>query len=69
VETDNRLCDVLKTGMEVEVDMEKDVLTELSSGRTYDLKSLGDVSCMHILLNARGFYGFCVFFVAQTTEN
>jgi 3-isopropylmalate/(R)-2-methylmalate dehydratase small subunit len=55
VETDSRLCDVLKTGMEVEVDMEKDVLTDLSSGKTYNLKSLGDVGCMHILLYARGF--------------
>lgn len=45
METDTRLCDVLRTGMEVEVDMEKDVLTDLSTGKTYDLKSLGDVSC------------------------
>ena len=55
METDNRLCDVLKTGMEVEVDMEKDVLTDLSSGKTYNLKSLGDVGSMHILLNSREF--------------
>lgn len=42
VETDMRLCDILTTGQEVEVDMENNVLTDLSSGKTYDLKSLGD---------------------------
>lgn len=38
-----RLCDELKTGEEVEVDMEKDVLTVLSSGKQYPLKPLGEV--------------------------
>lgn len=42
VETDIRLCDVLKTGGEVEVDMDADVLTDLASGATYSLKPLGD---------------------------
>lgn len=42
-ETDIRLCDVLETGSEVEVDMEKDELTDLSSGKKYSLKPLGDV--------------------------
>jgi 3-isopropylmalate/(R)-2-methylmalate dehydratase small subunit len=36
------LCDVLTTGSEVEVDMESDVLTDLSSGKKYQLKPLGD---------------------------
>lgn len=43
VETDIRLCDELETGAEVEVDMENDVLTDIASGKTYPLKSLGDV--------------------------
>lgn len=42
VETDERLCDVLETGEEVEVDMERDVLTVVASGKTYSLKALGD---------------------------
>lgn len=44
VETDERLCDVLQTGQEVEVDMVADVLTDLSTGKKYSLKPLGDVS-------------------------
>lgn len=43
VETDERLCDVLATGGEVEVDMEADVLTDLATGKKYSLKPLGDV--------------------------
>ncbi|KAJ9523280.1 hypothetical protein QJQ45_024057 [Haematococcus lacustris] len=42
VETDVRLCDVLKTGVEVTVDMEKDQLTDHSTGKVYPLKSIGD---------------------------
>lgn len=42
VETDARLCDALTTGTEVEVDMEADVLTDLSTGKKYSLKPLGD---------------------------
>lgn len=42
VETDARLCDVLTTGQEVEVDMEADVLTDLATGKKYSLKPLGD---------------------------
>jgi len=44
VETDERLCDTLTTGSEVEVDMEKDVLTDLATGKKFNLKPLGDVS-------------------------
>ena len=47
VETESRLCDELNTGEEVEVDMENDVLTVLSTGKKYSLKALGDVrSCI-----------------------
>lgn len=42
VETDARLCDELETGREVEVDMVNDVLTDLSTGKQYSLKPLGD---------------------------
>ncbi|KAF5827813.1 Aconitase/3-isopropylmalate dehydratase [Dunaliella salina] len=42
VETDLRLCDELKTGSEVTVDMEANVLTDHSTGNTYDLKAIGD---------------------------
>jgi hypothetical protein len=44
VETDERLCEVLQTGQEVEVDMVNDVLTDLATGKKYSLKPLGDVS-------------------------
>ncbi len=44
VETDVRLCEELETGREVEVDMENDVLTDLTTGKKYSLKPLGDVS-------------------------
>lgn len=44
METDLRLCDVLTTGSEVTVDMEANVLTDHSNGKTYELKAIGDVS-------------------------
>lgn len=44
VETDVRLCEELETGREVEVDMVNDVLTDLTTGKKYSLKPLGDVS-------------------------
>lgn len=43
IECDTRLCDELSTGSEVEVDMENDVLTDLKTGKKYNLKPLGDV--------------------------
>ena len=43
VETDVRLCDEIVTGEEVEVDMVNDILTVVSTGKTYNLKPLGDV--------------------------
>lgn len=39
-----RLCEELETGREVEVDMVNDVLTDLTTGKKYSLKPLGDVS-------------------------
>jgi len=42
-ETDLRLCDELETGQEVEVDMNKDVLTVLATGKQYQLKPIGEV--------------------------
>lgn len=67
METDERLCDVLRTGewyserslqhfdvlhiarsliagQEVEVDLEKDILTDIASGKQYPLKSIGEAS-------------------------
>ena len=41
-----RLCEELQTGAEVEVDLENDVLTDLASGRTFQLKPLGEVQCL-----------------------
>jgi 3-isopropylmalate/(R)-2-methylmalate dehydratase small subunit len=55
VETDERLCDVLKTGQEVEVDMVADVLTDLSTGKKYPLKSLGDAGPV---IDAGGIFEF-----------
>lgn len=43
VETDLRLCDELRTGQEVEVDMVNNVLTVLDTGKTYAIKDLGAV--------------------------
>lgn len=50
VETDLRLCDVLNTGSEVTVDMEADVLTDHSTGKTYQLKAIGDVSAVEAMV-------------------
>jgi 3-isopropylmalate/(R)-2-methylmalate dehydratase small subunit len=55
VETDERLCDVLATGTEVEVDMEADVLTDLSTGKHYSLKPLGDAGPV---IDAGGIFNF-----------
>ncbi len=41
-ETDERLCEQLETGAEVEVDLEADRLTDLATGRTFSLKPLGE---------------------------
>jgi 3-isopropylmalate/(R)-2-methylmalate dehydratase small subunit len=44
VETEVRLCDELRTGEEVEVDMDADVLTVIATGKKYNLRPLGDVA-------------------------
>lgn len=49
-ETDVRMCEELETGQEVEVDMEKDVLTVLDSGKQYPLKPIGDVRTLLLIL-------------------
>eukprot|EP00877_Chromochloris_zofingiensis_P014656 jgi/Chrzof1/9444/Cz04g03100.t1 len=41
-ETDIRLCDELKTGEEVTVDMDNNVLTNHTTGKQYELKPLGE---------------------------
>eukprot|EP00892_Ulva_mutabilis_P009586 jgi/Ulvmu1/69/UM001_0072.1 len=43
-ETVQRLCDVFETGDEVEVDMEGNKITRLSTGEVYELKPLGDAA-------------------------
>lgn len=43
-EAEGRLCDDIKTGEEIEVDMEQNVLTQLSSGRKFGLKPLGEAA-------------------------
>ena len=50
-----RICDELETGEEVEVDLEKDTLTALSSGRVYPLKPLGDAGPV---IDAGGIFEF-----------
>ncbi|GAQ84642.1 3-isopropylmalate dehydratase [Klebsormidium nitens] len=42
VEIDTRLCEELKTGDEVTVDMENDVLTHHGTGKQYNLKPIGE---------------------------
>ncbi|PNW81581.1 hypothetical protein CHLRE_06g252650v5 [Chlamydomonas reinhardtii] len=41
-ETTVRLCDELKTGSEVTVDMDANVLTDHSTGKTYNLQEIGE---------------------------
>eukprot|EP00884_Botryococcus_braunii_P017125 jgi/Botrbrau1/4096/Bobra.152_3s0045.1 len=54
-ETDERLCDVLQTGQEVEVDMEKDVLTVVETGQKFSLKPLGEAGPV---IDAGGIFEF-----------
>ncbi|MFW6059216.1 MAG: 3-isopropylmalate dehydratase [Phycisphaeraceae bacterium] len=42
-ETDTRLVEKVKTGDEVEIDVEKGTLTDHTTGETFELKPLGDV--------------------------
>lgn len=55
METDARVCDGLTTGEEVEVDMEKDVLTSLTTGKVYPLKPIGDAGPV---IDAGGIFEF-----------
>lgn len=55
VETDVRLCEELETGREVEVDMVNDVLTDLTTGKKYSLKPLGDAGPV---IDAGGIFEF-----------
>lgn len=43
IETDEGLSDIVKTGDEIEILLEENSVKNLSSGKTYPLKSLGDV--------------------------
>ena len=43
-ETDSKLNDKIKTGDELEIDMAKSTLRNLTDGKTYTLKPLGDVA-------------------------
>ena len=42
-ETPERLTDKIKTGDELELNVAKNVLTNITSGETYQLRSLGDI--------------------------
>ena len=43
LETEDRLCEEIKTGDELEVNMENFILKNVTSGKEYNLKDLGDV--------------------------
>jgi 3-isopropylmalate/(R)-2-methylmalate dehydratase small subunit len=42
VESPNRLCDVVRTGDEVELDLDANTLKHISTGKVFQTKSLGD---------------------------
>lgn len=44
LETSTRLCDKLKKGEEVEIDLASNTLKVISSGKTYDLQPIGAVA-------------------------
>ena len=46
VEAEKRLCDILKTGDEVELDLDNSQLRVLATGREYALKDLGDAKAV-----------------------
>ena len=50
-----RICDELETGEEVVVDLEKDTLTAVKSGKVYPLKPLGDAGPV---IDAGGIFEF-----------
>jgi len=55
LECGTRLCDVLQTGDEVQIDTKGSRLTVLSTGKTYDLKPLGAVGPV---VAAGGIFGY-----------
>lgn len=42
IETDEKLCEILKTGDEVEISIESNSIKVINTGKTYKLKPLGD---------------------------
>jgi 3-isopropylmalate/(R)-2-methylmalate dehydratase small subunit len=55
VESTERLCDVVRTGDEVEVDLDGNTLKVISTGKTYSTKSLGDA---RPVIDAGGIFQF-----------
>lgn len=51
----DRLCDILKTGDEVTVDLDKNTITVKNTGKTYSFKPLGDV---REVVDAGGLFNF-----------
>ena len=51
----DRLCDILKTGDEVTVDLDKATVTVLETGKTHSFKPLGDV---RPVVDAGGLFNF-----------
>ncbi|MEW5315690.1 MAG: hypothetical protein WDW38_007100 [Sanguina aurantia] len=54
-ETEIRLCDAIQTGSEVTVDMEVNVLTDHSNGKTYQLNPIGEAGPV---IDAGGIFEF-----------
>ncbi|MCX6907744.1 MAG: 3-isopropylmalate dehydratase, partial [Verrucomicrobia bacterium] len=55
VESTQRLCDVFKTGDEVELDLDKNELVAVKTGQRYALKPLGDARAV---IDAGGLFAY-----------
>lgn len=55
VETVTRLCDIIRTGDEVELDLDQQILKVLANGKTYTTKPLGDA---RPVIDAGGIFEF-----------
>jgi 3-isopropylmalate/(R)-2-methylmalate dehydratase small subunit len=55
VETPRRLCDMLKTGDDVEVRLDKSILVKTATGEQLDLKPLGDARAV---IDAGGIFAY-----------
>lgn len=55
VETTTRLCDTVPTGAEVDLDLDRNTLTLVSSGQVFATKSLGDA---RPVIDAGGIFAF-----------